>query len=129
MKKYNKYEDWVEVISENLPEIPKLITEKWLKEQLLNRKSYFRNWGFCFANLQGCEFEDGIDASIIRKVPFSTRTIFPKKHPFHYNERVFCAYDDVKKVHELGIDGSEINVAVIDFTFETVLSTRRNIVL
>lgn len=120
MKKYNKYEDWIEVISESLPEIPKVITEEWLKEQLLDRKSYFRNWGFCFADLREHEFEEDIDERIIRKVPFSTRTKFPAKHPFRYNESMFCTFDDVKELHDAGIDGSGINVAVIDFTFETV---------
>ena len=120
MNRYDKYEDWVEVISENLPEIPKIITGEWLKEQLLDRKSYFRNWGFCFADLKEHEFEDNIDASIIRKVPFSTRTIFPENHPFHFNENIFHTFDDVRNLHELGIDGSGVNVAVIDFTFDTV---------
>ncbi|MBO5183149.1 MAG: hypothetical protein J6B64_02000 [Bacilli bacterium] len=106
MNRYDKYEDWIEVISKNLPEIPKIITEQWLKEQLLDRKSYFRNWGFCFADLQEHEFEDNIDTSIIRKVPFSTRTIFPQNHPFIYNEDIFHTFDDVRKLHELGIDGS-----------------------
>lgn len=120
MKRYNKYEDWVEVISENLPEIPKVITGEWLQQQLLDRKSYFINWGFCFEDLSEHEFEDNIDASIIRKVPFSTRTIFPKNHPFHFDQSIFNTFDDVRKLHELGIDGSGVNVAIIDFTFDTV---------
>lgn len=120
MKRYDKYEDWVEVINESLPEIPKVITEEWLKEQLLDRKSYFRNWGFCFADLRSHEFEENIDERIIRKVPFSTRTIFPEKYPFHYNESIFHTFEDVQNLHELGIDGSGVNVAIIDFTFDTV---------
>lgn len=120
MKKYNKYEDWVEVISANLPEIPKVITQDWLEQQLLNRKSYFRNWGFCFNDLTDYQFEDNIDYKIIRKVPFSTKTIFPIKHPFYFNESIYHVNENVQRLHDLGIDGSGINVAVIDFTFETV---------
>ena len=48
MERYDKYEDWVKWAHEELPEIPKVITEEWLREQLLNRQSPFRNWGFCF---------------------------------------------------------------------------------
>lgn len=120
MERYDKYEDWVKWAHEELPEIPKVITEEWLREQLLNRQSPFRNWGFCFEDLSNYEFEDNIDNSIIRKVPFSTKTIFPKKHPFHFNESMFHTFNEVKKLHELGIDGSGVNVAVIDFSFDVV---------
>ncbi len=56
MNKYNKYEDWVEVVKNDLPEIPNLITGNWLEQQLLIRKSYFINWGFCFDDLTNCQF-------------------------------------------------------------------------
>ena len=120
MNRYDKYEDWVEVTNEKIPEIPRLITGEWLQEQLLNRTSYFRSWGFCFYDLSEYKFEDEIDYRIVRKVPFSTRTIFPEKHPFNYNENMFHTFDDVRKLHEAGIDGSGVNVAVIDFVFDTV---------
>ena len=123
MKKYNKYEDWVELVSESLPEIPKIITEEWLKEQLLDRSSYFRNWGFCFNDLSNYQFEENIDFNIIRKVPFSTKTIFPEKHPFHFNkENIFYVDKEIKDLHNKGINGNGINVAVIDFAYETVPS-------
>lgn len=120
MKKYDKYEDWVDVIKESTPQIPKLITQKWLEEQLLDRKSYFRNWGFCFENLEDYTFEDNIDYRIIRKVPFSTKTIFPEKNPFHYDDSVYHVDDKIKELHNNGIDGTGVNVAVIDFTFKTI---------
>ena len=56
MNKYNKYEDWVEVVKNDLPEIPNLITGNWLEQQLLIRKSYFINWGFCFDDLTNWGF-------------------------------------------------------------------------
>ncbi len=126
MNRYEKYEDQVREISKYLPEIPKVITEEWLKQQLLDgeqlkgRRNFFRMWGFCFADLSDHEFADNIDARIIRKVPFSTRTIFPKKHPFHFNESIFHTFDDVRKLHDEKIDGRGINVAIIDLFFETI---------
>jgi hypothetical protein len=33
---------------------------------------------------------------------------------------MFHTFDDVRELHELGIDGSGVNVAVIDFAFDTV---------
>ena len=120
MNKYNKYEDWVKVIKEDNPEIPKIITNDWLKELLLNRKNYFRNWGFCFEDLSNCTFSDDIKENIISKVPWSTRTIFPKNHPFHFNDSIYHVEDEVKNLHEQGIDGRGVNIAVIDFAFETI---------
>lgn len=118
MKRYDKYEDWVDIVNKYLPEIPKFITSEWLEQALLNR--YFRNWGFCFTDLSEHEFDDDINPNIISKILFSTRTIFPKKNPFRYDKSIFYTFDDIKKIHELGIDGSGVNVAVIDFVFDTV---------
>ena len=120
MNKYNKYEDWVKVIKEDNPEIPKIITNDWLKEQLLNRKNYFRNWGFCFEDLTNYTFSDDIEDIIVSKVPWSTRTIFPKEHPFHFNDSIYHVDDEIKDLHEQGIDGRGVNIAVIDFAFETI---------
>lgn len=120
MKNYNKYEDWVEVVNGYLPNIPTVITENWLEQQLLDRKSYFRNWGFCFCDLTNHKFDDNIDFKTIRRVPFSTKTVFPDKHPFHFDKSIYHVDDDIKKMHDIGIDGSGINVAIIDFTFETI---------
>ena len=120
MNLYDKYDDWKEEINSNLPSIPKVITEEWLKEQLLNRKSLFRNWGFCFSDLSECVFEKNIDYKVIRKIPFSTKTIFPKEHPFHYDENIYYTFDNIRRLHEQGIDGSGVNVAVIDFSFDKV---------
>lgn len=120
MNKYDTYEEWAVEIKKNTPVIPKLITEKWLEEQLLNRKSYFRNWGFCFENLEGHKFEENIDHRIIRKVPFSTKTIFPQKNPFNHNNSIFCVDDNIKLLHNEGIDGTGINIAVIDFCFNII---------
>lgn len=120
MNKYNKYEDWVKVIKEDNPDIPKFITNDWLKEQLLNRKSYFRNWGFCFEDLSDVEFSSDLDLLTISKTPWSTRTIFPKVHPFHFNDSIYHVDDEIRKLHEKGIDGSGVNIAVIDFVFEII---------
>ena len=120
MNKYDKYEDWVKAIKEDNPVVPKVITNDWLKEQLLNRKNYFRNWGFCFEDLTNYIFSDDIDDNIISKVPWSTRTIFPKDHPFHFNDSIYYVDDEIKNLHEQGINGSGVNIAVIDFAFEII---------
>lgn len=120
MERYDKYEDWVIAIRESTPEIPRIITNNWLREQLLNRKYYFRNWGFCFEDLSNSIFDDDIEDSIISKVPWSTRTIFSKEHPFHLNDSIYQVDDDIKDLHNQGIDGSGINIAVIDFAFEII---------
>ena len=120
MKRYDKYEDWKEVISKNSPQIPNYISSEWLQNNLLDRKSYFRNWGFCFENLSNCKFEENINYNIIRKVPFSTKTIFPKENPFVLTKDMFLVDDNVRKLHEEGINGEGINVAVIDFAFDTI---------
>ena len=126
MKRYDKYEDWKEVIRENIPQIPNYISEKWLENNLLDRKSYFMNWGFCFENLSKCQFEEQINYNIVRKVPFSTKTIFPKKHPFILTQDMFLVDNDVRKLHEEGINGKGINVAVIDFEFDTIHNELKN---
>lgn len=120
MERYDKYEDWVEAVGENTPEIPKIITGEWLQEKLIDRKSYFRNWGFCFQDISECEFEENIDPRIVRKVCYSTRTKFSNKHPFLFNQNIFHTFDEVRKLHEQGIDGTGVNVAIIDFSFDVV---------
>lgn len=120
MKKYNKFEEFVELMNENLPNIPKIITSKWLEQQLSDRNSRFRYFGFGFSDLTNHEFEDNIDFKIIRKIPFSTRTVFPEKHPFHFSQSIYHVDDDIKKLHEMEIDGSKMNIAIIDFYFETI---------
>lgn len=120
MNKYNKYEDWVKVIKEDNPETPKIITNDWLKEQLLNRKNYFRNWGFCFDNLSDYVFSSDIEDNIVSKVPWSTRTVFPNNHPFHFNDSIYHVEEETRNLHNQGIDGRGVNIAVIDFAFEII---------
>lgn len=120
MKKYNKFEEFEELMNEDLHNIPKIITGKWLEQQLLDRNSRFRYLGFGFSDLTNHEFEDNIDFKTIRKIPFSTRTKFPEKHPFHFDRSIYHVGDDIRKLHEEGIDGSGMNIAIIDFYFETI---------
>lgn len=120
MKKYNKFEEFEEFMNEDLKDIPQIITGEWLEQQRLDKNSRFRYLGFGFSDLTKQEFEDNIDFKTIRKIPFSTRTKFPKKHPFHFNQSIYHVDDDIRKLHEVGIDGSGMNIAVIDFYFETI---------
>lgn len=126
MKRYDKYEEWEELIREKNTKIPHFISSEWLQNNLLDRKTYFRNWGFCFEDLSKCQFEDPIDYQIIRKVPFSTKTIFPEKHPFILTQEMFLVDFDVHQLHEKGIDGEGVHVAVIDFDFDEVHDELKN---
>lgn len=64
----------------------------------------FMNWSsISETNPKIPHFEDNINREIIRKVPFSTKSVFPEKHPFMIIKDMFFVDDDVRKLHEKGL--------------------------
>ena len=115
----NSYINIKKSVESKLSKIPEVITNEWLENELSNNESSFNVWGFCFENLINKKFASIIDKDIIRRINFSTRTIFPENSPFKLNKNMFTVNEDTKRLHEKGIDGRDINLAIIDQYFET----------
>lgn len=98
--------------------IPDYITEQWLVEAL--KHDSFRRYGFAYNDLSTKKFAPNIREEVIRKVVFSTVTKFPEEHPFRVDENMKISSPDIKELNINGIDGSGINVAVIDKPFSPV---------
>lgn len=109
------YENFKKYINGELPSIPSLITEEWIKEAMKNE--LFRIWGFSFCDLSNNSFDHNISESIIRTIPFSTKTVFPQDSIINQNDKMFEIDSEIKELHNNGITGEGINVAVIDYGF------------
>lgn len=113
------YEDYARLMNTMIikEDIPDVITEEWLKESLKN--NMFRIWGFSFVDLSNKKFDENISKEILDKISFSTKTIFPKDSPIVVKDSMYKLDDAIIRLHEQGINGEGINVAVIDqeFTF------------
>ena len=112
-----KYERMKRIVLNSLPEIPKVITQEWIEEAL--KSEYFWIWGFTFCDLSNNIFDENIDPDILRRVSFSSQTIFPKNSPIKFDDKMIGDSDEFKKIHDEGINGEGINLAVIDYGFIT----------
>ena len=119
-----KYNRMRKIVLNALPEIPDLITKDWIEKSLDNE--YFGIWGFSFSDLSNKKFEDDIDNDILRRVNYSTKTIFPSNSPIAFNRKMIGDSDEYKSIHDDGINGEGINVAVIDYGFITVHDELKN---
>lgn len=99
-----------------LPNIPNHITESWLLKALENDD--FERWSFTFADLSNCTFGN-ISHEILRRLSISTYTLLPRVHPFNLDLKSYIN-KDIQELHNQGITGAGINVAVIDQGFPTV---------
>lgn len=99
-----------------LPSIPNHITEEWLIETLKNE--LFKNWGFTFSDLSNCTFGN-ISEEILRKISISSYTKLSYSHPFNLDYSSYIDRD-IQDLHNQGITGTGVNVAVIDQSFSIV---------
>lgn len=98
--------------------IPDIINEEWIKYALKNET--FRRWGFCFSDLSKKRFAGEFSDEVIRQVNYSTFTRFPLNHPFKFNSEYYKTTPDVDIVHRSGLNGENINIAVIDNGFTNI---------
>lgn len=114
--------EWKAGITSNIL-IPKSITNEWLKEQLKDTEqqgsgtNIFPLWGFCYQDLRKHDLSN-IDLDLLLKVPFDSSTKWPKLLPKGFNPNTILKNRQLgyqfKEVHQLGITGKGILVAVID---------------
>lgn len=114
----NTYDNFKNNILNNIPEIPNIITEEWLKESLKN--NLFNIWGFSFSDLSNKKFDKNINEELLNKVSFSTKTILNDESPIRIKDDMFEIDDLFVKLHNNCINGEEINVAVLDYGFNTI---------
>ncbi len=111
------YGNFKKIVLESNIEVPNVITEEWLKKAFENE--YFSIWGFSFNDLRYIKFGN-INDELLSKISFSTKTILPKNTPIKMEEDMFKKDDSFSKLHEDGINGEGINVAVIDYGFHII---------
>ena len=102
--------------------LPKVLTREWLLNEFKINKSFYI-WGFTGCDLTNVTFDPELYSyKDIRLVAISTTTKLPVNHPFKYinEESIYQVDKDVQKLHEQGINGQGINVAVIDLGFSTI---------
>ena len=114
------YERMKRLVGDNIGEIPKIITLDWLKNKYYDNESWFNIWGFSFSDLSNCEFDKNIPYDLKRMISFSTKTIMGDNDYFIINDDMYKPEESVIKLHEEGLDGKDVNVAVIDYCFKTV---------
>ena len=54
------YERMKKLVTENIGEIPRVITLDWLQSKYYDNQSWFNIWGFTFADLSNHEFDNNI---------------------------------------------------------------------
>ena len=113
-----EYERFKRIVNNDLPVIPNVITEEWLKDALQNQ--IFHTWGFSFADLSQVKFDENISEDALKRVAFSTDTVFPKNSVLQINDKMFEIDPEIRLLHENGITGDGINVAVIDYGFKII---------
>lgn len=112
--------DYVKDIESRLPQV---LTRNWLLNEIKNNGEDFLKWGLTGCDLTNITFApDLYDARETRLVVISTTTKLPSNHPFKYlsEESIYHVDEDIQRLHEQGINGQGINVAVLDAGFSTI---------
>ena len=94
-------------------DIPDLITEEWILNQLKSN-SYFSIYGFSNIDLSNKVFDKNISREVLRKITFNSNTILGEGSQIKYDESMLGVDDEIKKLHNMGLSGKGINIAVID---------------
>ena len=82
----------------------------------------FDNWGVSYLDLSKCDFSN-LSLNDLTHLSFSTSTIWSDKLPNGYNPNEILknsikVEENVKKLHEMGINGEGVTIAVIDSGFQ-----------
>lgn len=116
------FKEFERLITSKIPKIPKLITEEWLIKALQNE--LFSIWGFTFSDLSNSIFEK-INEETLNKISISSYTKLPKNHPFNLD--IYSLIDkDIQRLHNHGITGQNVNIAIIDHGFPIVHNEVKN---
>jgi len=102
--------------------IPSIITDEYILNMLKNHM--FANWGFSYLDLSDKDLSS-VSLEVLSKVAFSSTTIWPtqSKLPEGFNPQSILNYtsttsDSIIKLHNQGINGEGITIAVIDNRFQ-----------
>lgn len=102
--------------------IPQIITNDWILSML--KDNSFSNWGFSYLDLSAHDLSK-VSLELLSKVAFSSTTIWPtqSKLPKGFNPQSILNYtsttsNTVINLHNQGIDGEGITIAVIDNRFQ-----------
>ncbi len=105
-----------------LQNIPTIITDDYILS-MLNDNS-FANWGFSYLDLSDKDLSS-VSLEVLSRVAFSSTTIWPtqSKLPKGFNPQSILNYtsitsDTVINLHNQGINGEGITIAVIDNRFQ-----------
>ncbi len=108
--------------------LPKVLTRDWLINELKTNNLFFI-WGFTGCDLTNIAFDPELyNDKDIRLIAISTTTKLPDNHPFKYinEESIYHVDKDIQKLHKQGIDGTNINIAIIDNCFKAVPKEIKN---
>lgn len=122
-----KYNRMKKIVLDNIPDIPNLITNDWLKESL--NINYFNIWGFTFNDLSNKKFDDNIDKDLLRRVNYSSKTNFGNNSPIRFDSKMISDSKEYKILHEDGVNGEGVNLAVIDYGFVTFHDEIKNTIV
>ena len=128
----NKFREYV---LKTVGKIPDKITNEWFEEKIsglsaskdsieLFKSEMFMRAGFCYQDLSECDLSD-LSKENLAKLTFNSSTIWPStdKMPAGFHpEQILARGKDpmlgIKELHQQGIDGSGITIAVIDKSFQ-----------
>ena len=114
----SNYERMKRLVNENIGDIPKHITLDWIKEKYNDNTSWFNLWFFTFSDLRGHTIDD-IPYEMKRHINFSTKTLMDNEF-FKVTDSMYKPDKAIEQLHVKGIEGQNMEVAVIDYSFETL---------
>lgn len=113
--KTEDYKNMLEQITDNY-ELPTELTEKSIDEFLSKTGSLQAIWGLCWKDVSKLDFSEIDDETFVR-IAFNEYTKFPDNFKVDYKRILGESKNPglfISKLHEQGINGNGINVAVID---------------
>ena len=122
MSNKETFENFSNRRKQKAPSLPKVVTNESINS--LVGDSSFDNWGVSYLDLSEYDFSN-VSLETMTKLCFSSSTIWPDKdklpkgfNPSEILEKSTRTNDLVKSLHNKGIDGSGITIAVIDNRFK-----------
>ena len=115
----DNYERMKRLVNENIGEIPQNITLEWIKEKYNDNNSWFNLWFFTYSDLRGHTFDNNITSDMKRHINFSTKTLMDSEF-FKVTDSMYKVDKAIEQLHAKGIEGQNMEVAVIDYSFETL---------
>ncbi len=116
---------------QGLYSIPKVIDLEWIRAMFLDNKSSFFIWGWCYRNITNSQFLKNVTSSDLSKISFDDETSFPPELPIGFNPSNLLNATKkvplgVDQLHDKGINGAGMSVAIIDSAFVPHIETEHS---